>query len=263
MAMLAIAYSRADESISERPSPSEVGGYVFDARQTFHKIAAAAGGYYVLIDTAADSHYNATGLQRVHRAGVPYPALSDSAAGEREYEPGDAPKAAIAPGIEWKDAGPQADWIGLADFSGTKGPRTVRSADLKVQSAEPGRVAFDVVYSLATDGHDDRVATERYVLTAAAVQQTSTVSGDASGYRVHLPVLVSDGAADTVMKLTSNGVSSAHLGSTTAAELPADDVLDAVKLEGPRVVTHNGYVREAAAGVRSNSITITIILQQK
>src|SRR5439155_15651159 len=97
----AIAYERADESIAERPSVSEVGGYVFDARPTFHKIAAAAGGYYILIDTAADPHYNATGLQRIHKAGVPFPALSDTVASERVYQPDDAPKAAIATGIEW------------------------------------------------------------------------------------------------------------------------------------------------------------------
>ena len=77
MAMLAMAYTRADDSIAERATPSEIGGYVFDVRDTFHKVVAAAGGYYLLIDTDADPAYNATGLQRVHRAGVPFPALSD------------------------------------------------------------------------------------------------------------------------------------------------------------------------------------------
>src|SRR5262249_24941282 len=83
MEMLAIAYERADESIEERPIPSEVGGYVFDLREVFHKVIAAAGGYYVEIDTAADPHYNATGLQRVHRSGVVLSPLSDSSAPHR------------------------------------------------------------------------------------------------------------------------------------------------------------------------------------
>ena len=68
MAMLAMAYLRADDSIPERPMPSEVGAYVFDLRDIFHKIVASAGGTYVEIDTGADNNYNATGLQRVSAA---------------------------------------------------------------------------------------------------------------------------------------------------------------------------------------------------
>src|SRR5205823_10798654 len=51
MAMLAIAYERADDSIPERPIPAEYATYVFDVRDPFTKVCAAAGGYYVLIDT--------------------------------------------------------------------------------------------------------------------------------------------------------------------------------------------------------------------
>src|SRR5439155_18014949 len=40
MAMLAMAYVRADESIEERPMPSEAGAYVFDLREIFHKVIA-------------------------------------------------------------------------------------------------------------------------------------------------------------------------------------------------------------------------------
>lgn len=66
MAMLAIAHTHADDAIPEAATPAERGGYVFDLRETFHKVIAAAGGHYILIDTAADPHYNATGLQRSH-----------------------------------------------------------------------------------------------------------------------------------------------------------------------------------------------------
>jgi hypothetical protein len=41
-----------------------------DVRERFNKIFANAGGTYVELDTAADPHYNATGLLRVHAEGV-------------------------------------------------------------------------------------------------------------------------------------------------------------------------------------------------
>jgi len=258
MAMLAIAYSRADDSITERPFPAEVGGYVFDARQTFHKIAAAAGGYYVLIDTAADPHYNATGLQRVHRAGVPFAALSDTAAGERAYGPDSSAKAAISPGIMWKPSDSQSQWLSLAHFPSERGKRAVRSAQLSVRSAGHDRVDFELVYALSDQSQGDRVLTERYVLTAEAVEQTSSVSGEAAAFGFHLPVLVSDGAADLDVKLSHAGVSISHRGSVTAVGLDPEAIVSRLTLQGPKVATHSGYVREAIAGVRANTVTARI-----
>ena len=78
MAMLAMAFLHADDSIAERPIPSESAAYVFDLRDIFHKVIAAAGGTYVEIDTGADPSYNATGLQRIHKAGIALSPLSDS-----------------------------------------------------------------------------------------------------------------------------------------------------------------------------------------
>jgi len=258
MAMLAIAYSRADDSIAERPTPAELGGYVFDARQTFHKIAAAAGGYYVLIDTAADPHYNATGLQRVHCAGVPLAALSDSAAGERVYGPDSSAKAAISPGIMWKPSDTQSPWLSLAHYPSEPAKRAVRSVQLSVRSTGHDRVDFELAYALSDQSHGDRLLTERYVLTPDAVEHTSSVSGDAAAFGFHLPVLVTDGAEDLDVKLSHAGVSISHRGSVTAVELDPEQVVSRLTLQGPKVATHSGYVREAIAGVRANTVTARI-----
>lgn len=262
MAMLAIAYDRADDSIDERPTPAEVGGYVFDVRKTFHKVAAAAGGYYVLIDTAADAHYNATGLQRVHRVGVPLSALSDSAAGDRAYGPNEAPKAAIALGIEWKDDEPNGQWLGLADFSRGEERRIVRTVNLDVRSSHRDRVEFALTYDLSGDGQRGRTLCEKYVLTADAVEQTSSVDGKASAFRAHVPVLVSDGASDMVVEMGDTAFTVSQEESVTSVQFDPADVVRGVKLEGPRVVTHNGYVREAVVGVRSHTVTARIKLIQ-
>src|SRR4051812_4181676 len=105
MAMLCIAFERADDSIKERPAPCEVGGFVFDVRDKFHKVFANAGGMYVEIDTAADAHYNATGLQRVHKLGVPLSPLSDTTAARRHYGPtADATKIGMSPTIQWSSS---------------------------------------------------------------------------------------------------------------------------------------------------------------
>lgn len=54
MSMLAIAYEHAaaTEDVTERPAPSETGGYLLHI-EPLHKVFANAGGSYVEIDTAA------------------------------------------------------------------------------------------------------------------------------------------------------------------------------------------------------------------
>ena len=260
MAMLAMAYGHADESIAERPSPAEVGGYVFDARDTFHKVAAAAGGYYVLIDCVADAEYNATGLQRVHKAGVAFSAISDSAAPERVYGPGDAPKKAIAPGIAWKRKG-EDQWLSLADFSGgTKAKRSVQSADLQVRSTSADKTEFQINYKLTDERQGRWQVTDRYMLTNKGVELTANVTGDAAAYAAHWPVLVSDGAADTQVQTTASGVSISQRGSMTSVRIADAGVSEPLALKGPRVVNHNGYVQEALVGVKSKPVTMTIEL---
>jgi hypothetical protein len=243
MAMLALAYIHADDSIAERPAPSEIGGYVFDLRETFHKICAAAGGTYVLIDTSADPHYNATGLQRVHKAGVALSPLSDSAAGGRSYGPGDAPKAAMAPGIQWKFAG-EENWRSLAELKA--------NAQLRVSEESPQRVQFSVAYE--PQGAGALPVREDYLVTADGVEGTTQVSsnGSAIAARVVFPALVNDGANDTQVKLETNHLSIRRDGGELDWQIiePAGLTL---KFEGPRIPTHNGYVQAAVADLPANT----------
>jgi hypothetical protein len=261
MAMLAIAYDRADESIVERPAPAEVGGYVFDARETFHKVAAAAGGYYVLIDTQADPHYNATGLQRVHKAGVLFPALSDSAATERAYGSADIPKDAIAPGIEWLDTDGQ--WIGLADFSGKEDGLHVRSVTLESQTIEPDQVIFTLRYELADATQDIGTVTEQYRLNYEGVSLTTTADLEARRFRAQAPMLVNDGAASTEVSPSPTAVSIKQRGAMTTIALNKDSVSGPWNFTEPRVLTHNGYVIKGVIDLRSNTADFIMTLSQE
>ncbi len=65
------AYLFADDSIAPTTAPAAQGGYVARTGADFHKIFANSGGYFLEWDTNADFHYDANGLGRVHKAGVP------------------------------------------------------------------------------------------------------------------------------------------------------------------------------------------------
>lgn len=255
-AMLAIAYERADDSIEERPTPGERGSYVFDVRDVFHKVCATAGGAYVLIDTGADPHYDATGLLRLHRANVPYSLYSGNAASHRAYGPGTDPnKVGMSPGIAWKE---QADglWLSLADFdrSGKEDDtRTVAGADVSVHAEQEDRAEFTILYGLRGEG--SRRLEERYTVTETGVEVTVRLGSGTvpAATRILFPALVSDGAADTDLTLDGSHATIRHSGSTLTWEVlsPKGARLTA---EGPRVPTHNGYlqalVSDLPAGTR-------------
>jgi len=243
-AMLAIAYLRADEEIAEQPTPAERGGYVFDARQTFHKVCAAGGGLYVLIDTSADQHYNASGLLRVHHADVPTPFLSDNAAGERTYGlRAAAQKGLITTGLAWDGGG-----VARAD-----GPAT-----LAVRAETPGRVEFTVGYTVG--GKADAVK-ETYTLEGGQVTVRAAASATPPGARlgVTLPALVSNGAKGDATRVALNRSSATLTRGSSALTLqvvsPAPSA--PVRLEGPWVATHNGYVRAAVADLPPGTREVT------
>jgi hypothetical protein len=262
MAMLAIAYERADESISERPIPSEYSSYVFDLRDPFTKVVAACGGYYVEIDTCADAHYNATGLQRIHRRGVELSPLSDSAAGERVIGAcKDDPKIALTPGIQWKDGD---EWIGLADFHrshpppnlkpGTAQPasepaeRVVKATELTVRRESADRVIFSITYDL--DGPGAAPINCDYEVSSDGVmcEQQIALAGE-RGARIVFPAMVNDGARDTQVDIREGAVNVSRTGGTLHLEL-IEPKASALALMGPRVPTHNGYLRAVVANLR-------------
>ncbi len=256
MAMLAIAYARADESIAEKPSPSEVGGYVFDARDKFHKIVAAAGGYYVAIDSAADAHYNATGLQRVHRAGVKFPSLSDSAPPDRSYGPKETPKLGIALGLQWKSAD---QWIGLADFTEGNDERKIKSTEIKTDTVTPEETSFTVTYQLAGNGGDDRSVIEQYVLNSDGITFKTSSNNLPGEYRLQIPVLVNDGATDIKRDITTKSIFIDNHGSTTIVEFPGST--GRITLQPPKVINHNGFVQRAVLPVTGPEATVRIRLR--
>lgn len=254
-AMLAIAYERADDTIPEAFLPSETGAYVFDLRDTFHKICACAGGTYALVDTAADPHYNSTGLVRVHRSGVTQSAFSDNTAAHRAYgPPSDLTSVGLSPGLAWNAAAPGdelPDWVSLADFVGPHFapkllPRTVASAALADVHAGAGRTTFTVRYALSGDGA--RRVEEQYTVSANGVEVAVRFldKSPPASARVLLPILVSDGAHDVPLTVTANQAKAHLAGGETTWEVLSPGHLT-LALSGPRVPSHNGWMQALTA----------------
>ena len=252
-AMLAMAYEHADDRIREYPVPSETGCYVFDLRDPFHKVCAAAGGTYALVDTAADPHYDASGLLRVHAAGVSLSPFSGVTAPGRWYgPPSDLVKVGLSPGIAWqeKEAGQNDVWRSLADFaSGDKKASGGAIADtfLSVRADVPsGQVRFLLLYRLT--GAGARPVKEEYTVSSAGVAVISRVDGGGTlnATRVQFPALVSDGNRDTQIRIEGAQATIDHADASltwTVVSPPGAQL----HLQGPRIPTHNGFVRALAA----------------
>lgn len=83
-----LAYLVADDSIEPTTAVTDIGGFIAQTSEDFHKVILNAGGYFAEIDCNADTHYDANGLGRVHKKdcdsrvclSVPFPA------GETNYK---------------------------------------------------------------------------------------------------------------------------------------------------------------------------------
>src|ERR1043166_5542954 len=157
--MLASAWLFADDAIPEGAAPADVGGFAFHLPE-FHKIFANAGGLYVELDTAADPHYNSTGLIRVHRSGCE-PLIGPTASGAGGEHPWGV-------GAPWREG---KQWQSLAGL----GAKDLKSVTLSTIGATPQRVRFRVRYELQRKGITAVV--ENYDLTPQQVTVTAEILG--------------------------------------------------------------------------------------
>lgn len=133
-----VAYHMADESIGETtPLPAEIGGYAVHLPDAFHKVFATAGGYHVEIDSRADLHYDATGLGRLMKRGVPAEVgLSSPLCGTPAYfsaVPDAGRHAAIGP--VWRREG-DGNWMSLAGQSEAVAAFAMRPGDMSAARVE-------------------------------------------------------------------------------------------------------------------------------
>lgn len=205
---LALAYQFADESIDEGPCPSEIGGYALELKEAFHKVFATVGKTQIEIDTAADLHYDATGLGRFHRAGVPlelglsmpFPAHPNYHV-PKELLP--ANDLSIAPGWcigqIWHELAPLHENL---------------SVETQVERESLEEVIVRIVWT-----HERTTLHQRYRLTPGEVQiDAEVIAADpVRGMRFTIPLLRTDGTHEAKLSETPGAFTLTHpLGGTYA-----------------------------------------------
>jgi hypothetical protein len=185
-AMLALAWLRASDGADEQACPADTGGYAFALQPAFHKVFAAASGYYVEIDTGADLHYNPTGILRIQHGRLPPETISDGVTPQCDYTVPSRPSRAFAVGPQWQDA--RSEWHALASH----GAGDLEPTDVRVVRASRQDVEVLLEYRGRLRGGATAVR-ERIAVSALGVRVEHAVEGNVSAVRQTVPVLVDDG----------------------------------------------------------------------
>ena len=226
--MMATAWKLADDSIAEGACPADVGGFVVELPE-FHKVFANCGGLYLELDTAADPHYNSTGLIRVHKSGV------DSLVGPSDSAP--AEPSPLAVGIAWQDG---KSWQSLA---GAK-PDQIKTK-VTVEQTTVKRVRFRVYYELARAQIGS--VEESYDLSPELVRVTAETRGGTPQIKVRFPAIAFDGQNTSRIAVTNSTVTVTFGGSRQNFSVKSPSGVQ-WQLPGERVACRNGFL-EAIEGV--------------
>jgi hypothetical protein len=139
--MLCAAWQYADDSISERAAPADVGGFVIPIPD-FHMVIAHAGGSYVQYMTQGNEKYNPTGLIRVHlRGGHPQLGYSDGILPD-----GDLPETPATPGrVEVLEESAPEVRFRVAFDGGRVETLTLNQEGVTVNAQSEARISFPML----------------------------------------------------------------------------------------------------------------------
>ncbi|MHB9130514.1 MAG: hypothetical protein ACYDBB_05405 [Armatimonadota bacterium] len=206
----------ADDDIEEAPCPAEMGGYVFHLPDAFHKVFATCRGTHIAVDTRADFAYDATGLGRFHRAGVPLElGLGMPFTATPHYRIPDDQRpgtnGAISP--EWFDG---ERWWCLADLN------EGITSTIEIHRQSPEEVSLTLTYRHTASGvtvHEHYTLHEGELAIKLKVMR-DTEPVDAVGFRV--PLLVTDGDQHSVMHQQPGSVTVTYRGAYLRVMYRAD-----------------------------------------
>jgi hypothetical protein len=245
-AMLAIAHRRSQRAgMSEQPSPANVGGFAFALEPAFHKVFANAGGFHVEIDTAADLHYNPTGILRIHHPAVPPETLSDGVSAAASYQLPSKPTRSMALGPEWRDR--SGAWHALADH----GRGDLEPAEFVLVSASTARVEFRLTYRGRLRGGATAIG-EHVTVKPDGLDIEHRVEGEVDAVRQCWPMLATDGARASIITLAGPTASVMREGRGFTFEALTDGAV--VSHLGLREPCRNGFMDACVAQVPGRTV---------
>ncbi len=245
-AMLAMASRRAGEAgIGAQPSPADVGGFAFALEPPFHKVFANARGLYVEIDTAADLHYNPTGILRIHHPAVPPETLSDGVSAAAAYQLPAKPARSLALGPAWRDQ--SGDWHALADH----GREDLDPTEFRLVSASTQKVEFRLTYHGRLRGGATAIA-EHVVVTPERVEIDHRVDGAVQAIRQCWPMLATDGRRASTITVAERSASVEREGSGFTFETLTDGAV--VSRLGVSEPCRNGLMDACIAEVPGRTV---------
>jgi hypothetical protein len=244
-AMLAVAWLRADDRVSEGVSPADLGGFAFATEPAFHKVFLSAGGWYVEVETAADVHYNPSGILRIHHRNLPPQLVSDGTTANPAYTLPARPTQALAFGPEWQDG--SGRWISLA----SRGADDLK-ADVRVLSVSRTSASVEIVYRGELGGGATAVRQRIAARERTGLEITHAVEGEVGAVRLVVPVLVSDGASDSTILVHGDRAEVDRGGRRARFEAPG------WHRAGVREPCRNGYVDVLRAEARGRSVRCVV-----
>lgn len=190
--ILAQAWQFANDAIKEMAAPADIGGYVINIHDPFHKVIAAADRSYVQYDTRGDQLYNPTGILRVHVYGS-HPQLGPSDGVARRFG---GEGVSIATGPLWKTG--NGNWRSLAAHRGD-------DPDIEILTETPALTSFIITHRIA-DGQDYLIVSETITVTHGKVMVDTKVEGNIDGLRITWPMLVFNGSEHTMVDISDDSV---------------------------------------------------------
>lgn len=234
MSMLAQAYQFADDSIEEKPSPADIGGFAFET-PVFHKVYANVQGNYLQYDTAGDLIYNPTGILRIHlKDGHPQLGPSDGTALGH-----DGKGINLAVGPAWRVNG---EWHKLADSN--EPPQSVKFIEESLERVQLQICYTDVCQTITVDA------------TGVTVEDVITKEG-VDAVKVYFPMLVFDGKDKTKVNMDEDKVS-LNLAGESVTFTVLEPKGARLKRSGKELDHRNGLVEAAFAEVKGNRVVYRI-----